>query len=75
MKLRDVGEIGRWNGRKKTSFQGITLGFKSGGWALGGDEGRFEGGVGGRKLFDLAHFASLQKLFTPSLHAFSIALS
>ncbi len=34
-----------------------------------------EGGVGGRKLFDLAHFASLQKLLPPSLHALSIASS
>jgi hypothetical protein len=34
-----------------------------------------EGGVGGRKLFDLAHFANLQKLFPPSWHAFSITPS
>jgi hypothetical protein len=31
------------------------------------------GGVRGRKLYDLAHFASLQKLFPPALHGFSIA--
>ncbi len=34
-----------------------------------------EGGVGGRKLFDLAHLANLQKLFPLSLDAFSIASS
>jgi hypothetical protein len=39
-------------------------------WRVG-----IEGGVGGRKLFDLAHFANLQKLFPPSLNAFSIASS
>jgi hypothetical protein len=34
-----------------------------------------KGGVGGRELFDLAHFASLYKLFPPSLHSFLIASS
>jgi hypothetical protein len=34
-----------------------------------------EGGVGGRKLFDLAHLANLQKLFPPFLDAFSNASS
>jgi hypothetical protein len=42
-------------------------------WGVVG--GGIEGSVGGKKLFDLAHFASHQKLFPPSLHAFSIALS
>jgi hypothetical protein len=34
-----------------------------------------EGGVGGRKPSDLAHFASVQMLSPPSLHALSIASS
>ncbi len=49
LKLRTIREICRLNGRKKASFQGIRLGFKSGGRAQGGImwEG-IEGGVGGR---------------------------
>ncbi len=36
---------------------------------------RIEGGAEGKKLFDLAHFANLQKGFPHSLHACSIASS
>jgi hypothetical protein len=59
LKLRDIREISRGNGRKKTSFQGVTLASSvvAGPWGVV-REG-IEGGVGGRKLFDLAHFASL----------------
>ncbi len=57
------------------SFQGIILGFKCGGRDLRVVREGIEGGVGGRKLFVLAYFASLQKLFSFSLHAFSIASS
>jgi hypothetical protein len=40
LKLRDIREISRENERKKASFKGITLGFKTGGRSLGDGEGR-----------------------------------
>jgi hypothetical protein len=40
LKLRDIREISRGNGRKKASIQGVALGFMRGDRALGGFEER-----------------------------------
>ncbi len=41
MEVRDVRKISRGNRRKKPSFQGVAFGFKCGGRALRGGEGRY----------------------------------
>ncbi len=62
-------------GEKKRAFKALHLASGVVACPCGVVREGIEGGEGGRKHFDLAHLASLQKLIPPSLDAFSVASS
>ncbi len=62
-------------GRKKQASRASHLASSVAAGPWGVVREGIEGGVGRRKAFDLAQFASLQKLFPPFLHTLSISSS
>jgi hypothetical protein len=59
LKLRNITEISWQNRWNKASFQGIAFASRVVAGPWGFVRGGAEGGVEGRKVFDLAYFANL----------------